>query len=212
MSYKSYLASLPIPREAESGQLTAAEIAQIGRIVFIESNPQPADLLFVFGTSTIEEQVLVQIAEKFQNGFFPWVMVTGKIGRIFYETGQSLAHAMRDRLISFGIRSDRILVQDRSTNTLEDVKFSLQILEASQIFPKRIAFLCKAYHSGRCLLTMRKFFPDQALFPITYTAVYDGIPVRPETWREHPIARSRAYGEYLRILKYSARGDIASIE
>jgi uncharacterized SAM-binding protein YcdF (DUF218 family) len=212
MSYKSYLASLPIPREAESSQLTAADKAQIGRIVFIKSNPQPADLLFVFGTSTIEEQVLAQVAAQFQQGFYPWIMVTGKIGRIFYETSQPLAHVMRDKFISLGIPAEKILVQDRSTNTVEDVKFGLKILAEHKIRPQRIAFLCKAHHSGRCLLTMRKFFPDQALFPITYTAVYDSIPVSPETWPEHPIARSRAYGEYLRILKYSARGDIAPFE
>ena len=59
---------------------------------------------------------------------------------------------------------------------------------------------------------MRKFCPNTELLPITYTAVYDGIPVAPETWLEHPISRSRAFGEYLRILKYSVRDDIAPIE
>lgn len=210
--YASYLASLPIPREADSAELTAKEMAQIGRIVFIESNPQPADLLFVFGTSTIDEKALAQIAVQFQQGFSPWVMVTGKIGRAFYETGQPLAHILRDKFISFGIPDEKILVQARSTNTMEDVIFGLKILEAHHIKPLRIAFLCKAHHSGRCLLTMRRFFPGRELFPITYTAVYDNIPVAPENWQAHPLARSRAYGEYLRILKYSNRGDIAPIE
>lgn len=210
--YASYLAALPIPREAAAGQLTPAEIAQITPIVFRQPNPQPADLLFVFGTSSIDKETAGQITNHFQSGYFPWILVTGMIGRVYYQTGQPLAHVMRDTFVTSDIPIDKILVQDRSTNTLEDVQFSLEILEQHRIFPKQIAFLCKAHHSGRCFLTLRRFFPEQQLWPITYDARYDGVTVSAQDWWKHPVARSRAYGEYLRIVKYSGVGDIAPIE
>lgn len=209
--YQAYLASLPIAREPDSSQLTAAEIAQISQIVFATPNPQPADLLFVFGTSTLHAQILGQIADYFQRGFYPWMLVTGLLGRAYYETGKPVAHYLRDNFIASGIPADKILVQDRSTNTLEDATFSLEVLEKAQIAPQTIAFLSKSYHSGRCLLTMRKVFPSQPLFPITYDPQIDGVTVSAENWAAHPVSRGRTYGEYLRIRQYAARGDIAPI-
>jgi uncharacterized SAM-binding protein YcdF (DUF218 family) len=138
-------------------------------------------------------------------------LATGLVGRAYYETGKPVAHFLRDNFIASGIPANKILVQDRSTNTLEDAQFSLDVLEEAHITPQRIAFLSKSYHSGRCLLTMRKVFSSQQLFPITYDPQIDGVAVSANNWWEHPVARGRTYGEYLRILKYATRGDIAPI-
>ena len=118
---------------------------------------------------------------------------------------------MRDELIARGVPSDLILVQDKSTNTLEDVAFSLVVLKDHNISPESIAFLCKAHHSGRCLRTLRKFFPSQRLSPITYLAEYDGVKVSKTDWYQHEVSRGRVYGEYLRTIEYSKRGDIAHL-
>ncbi|MYA71262.1 hypothetical protein F4009_01835 [Candidatus Poribacteria bacterium] len=109
------------------------------------------------------------------------------------------------------IQTDLILVQDKSTNTLEDVAFSLEVLEKNDISPESIAFLCKAHHSGRCLRTLRKFFLSQTLSPVTYLAEYEGVKVSKADWYEHEVSRGRVYGEYLRIIEYSKRGDIAHL-
>ena len=151
------------------------------------------------------------LARDCQQGRFPKVMVTGLSGRLYSETGKPVAHIMRDELITRGIPSDVILVQDKSTNTLEDVAFSLDVLEKHDISPESIAFLCKAHHSGRCLRTLRKFFPSQTLSPVTYLAEYEGIKISKEDWYQHEVSRGRVYGEYLRIIEYTRRGDIADL-
>ena len=210
-NYEGYLKNHPIPREVAVDDLSPEEIERITQTVFVASEPQPTDLLFIFGTSTIDSDALESLARDCQQGRFPKVMVTGLSGRLYSETGKPVAHIMRDELIARGVPSDVILVQDKSTNTLEDVAFSLDVLEKHDISPESIAFLCKAHHSGRCLRTLRKFFPSQTLSPITYLAEYDGIKVSKEDWYQHEVSRSRVYGEYLRIIEYSKRGDIAHL-
>ena len=209
---EDYLKNRSIPREVAVEDLPTEEIQHITQTVFVvsESN-QPADLLFIFGTSTIDGEVLESVARDYQKGQFPKVLVTGLSGRLYYETGKPLASIMRDELITRGVPSDVILVQDRSTNTLEDVAFSLDVLEEHDVSPESIAFLCKAHHSGRCLRTIRKFFPSQTLSPVTYVAEYDGVKISRENWYQHEASRGRVYGEYLRIIKYSKRGDIAHL-
>ena len=198
-----------IPREVAVENLQPEEIKHITQTVFVASESEPVDLLFIFGTSSIDSEILESVACACQQGHFPKVLVSGLSGRRYYETGQPLASIMRDELITRGVPSDIILVQDRSTNTLEDVAFSLDVLEEHDISPNSIAFLCKAHHSGRCLRTLRKFFPSQTLLPITYVAKYDGIKVSRENWYHHQVSRGRVYGEYLRIIEYTKRGDIA---
>ena len=200
-----------IPREVAVEDLSPEEIERITQTVFVASEPQPTDLLFIFGTSTIDSDALESLARDCQQGRFPKVMVTGLSGRLYSETGRPVARIMRDELIARGVPLEVILVQDRSTNTLEDVAFSLGVLEKHDVSPESIAFLCKAHHSGRCLRTLRKFFPSQTLSPITYLAEYDGIKVSKEDWYQHEVSRSRVYGEYLRIIEYSKRGDIAHL-
>jgi len=210
-NYKNDLKNRSIPREIAVEGLSPEEIKGITQIVFVASEPQPADLLFIFGTSTIDSDALESVARDCQQEHFPKVIVTGLSGRLYSETGKPVAHIMRDELIAHGVPSDLILVQDKSTNTLEDVAFSLEVLEKNDISPESIAFLCKAHHSGRCLRTLRKFFLSQTLSPVTYLAEYEGVKVSKADWYQHEVSRGRVYGEYLRIIEYSKRGDIAHL-
>ena len=211
-NYENDFKNRSIPREVAVENLSPEKIEDITQTVFVvsESN-QASDLLFIFGTSTIDGEILESVARDCQQGHFLKVMVTGLSGRLHSETGKPVAHIMRDELITRGIPPDIILVQDRSTNTLEDVAFSLDILEKSNISPESIAFLCKAHHSGRCLRTLRRFFPSQILSPVTYVAEYDGVKVSNGDWYQHEGSRGRVYGEYLRIIEYTRRGDIADL-
>ena len=216
-NYEIYLSSLPIPREVVVGDLKLDERKQITQTVFIEPDFHSADLLFIFGTSYIDNEILEVLSVDCNQGLFPKVLVTGKVpytdvgGRMQYETEKPVASIMCDELVVRGVPSDRILVQDRSTNTLEDVQFSLDILSEYNVSPRTIAFLCKAHHSGRCLRTLRKFFPLHPLWPITYEAQYGGVRVSKNDWYDHSVSRGRVYGEYLRILKYTAKKDIVSL-
>lgn len=210
-NYDAAPKSRSIPREIAVEDLQPEEIEHITQTVFVASEFQPAELLFIFGTSTIDNEILKSVARDCLQGRFSKVLVTGLSGRLYDETGKPVARIMRDELIARGVPSDIILVQDRSTNTLEDVVFSLDVLEKHDIFPESIAFLCKAHHSGRCLRTLIKFFPSQTLSPITYLAEYEGVKVSKADWYKHPVSRGRVYGEYLRIIKYTERGDIADL-
>ena len=210
-NYESYLKDRPVPREVAVDDLSPEEIERITQTVFVAPESQPVDLLFIFGTSTIDNGILESVARDYQKGRFPRVLVTGLSGRLYDETGKPVARIMRDELIARYVPSDIILVQDRSTNTLEDVAFSLDVLEQHSISPESIAFLCKAHHSGRCLRTLRKFFPSQTLLPVTYLAEYEGVKISKEDWYQHEVSRGRVYGEYLRIIEYTRRGDIAHL-
>lgn len=199
-----------IPREPEVPDLSRQEIEYITKIVFVEPNPQKADLIFIFGYGPGHtEQNWREVAELYKNHLSDLILVNGLFDIHAQPTHKVISHIIRDYLVKFGVPKDNILIQDSSKNTLEDVVLGKKFLESNKTFPKRILYVCKSHHSGRCYLTLKKYFPDAELFAYTFNAVYNDITeVSKKDWWKDPVARARVYGEYLRINNYSERGDI----
>ena len=190
VDYDRYQQSLPIPREVVVPELTPTQIAAITETVFWSGPAPAADLLFVFGTSSLDDWIWAPVVDAFNAGMFPRVLVTGFIGRAYYKTGRPLARLAQTALIQAGLPAAAILVQDNSTNTWEDVALSLPQLEAG-LPTSRLMFFSKAHHSGRCWRTLRRLLPDVQVSALTYDANYDGVVVREADWHEQPAARAR---------------------
>lgn len=195
-----------IPRELDVPDLSATKIRKITPVVFAKNNRERSDVLFVLGSSGGDWNA---VAKLFHQKLAPIILVNGLTGKKYDETGQPLAHYIRDELIGFGVPPSAILTQDKSTNTLEDVKFGKELLKRHGINPSTILFVSKSHHSGRVLLTLKRFFPATLLYAVTYDAIYEGAKVSAINWWKNPVAKARVYGEYIRIQTYSARGDIA---
>ncbi|MFH0952530.1 MAG: YdcF family protein [Patescibacteria group bacterium] len=205
-TYQELLDQKEISRNPQVPELSEKDVETIGSIVFASCKPTQSDILFIFGSSDINTKLIQQL---FEDGFAKFIIVNGKLGRAYYETKKTIAHLTRTKLIEHGIPDEKIIVQDRSTNTLEDAQFSRQLLDDKKIPYGKILFVCKSHHSGRGYRTLKKVFPKSELSCQTYDISSDSFFVRSGDWWQKKIPRERVYGEYLRIQKYSARGDIA---
>ncbi len=61
----------------------------------------------------------------------------------------SEAECMRRYLVNKGVQESRLLPEDRSTSTLENLTFSKQVIEAAGGDPARVAIVSSAYHLYR---------------------------------------------------------------
>lgn len=201
--------NIEISREPDVPRLSDEEIKLITKLVFVEPKAQEADLIFIFGFGLGHTEANWKLVAKlFEEGCSSLILVNGLLDP-HAPTDYPIAHNIRDTLIKFGIPKKTILTQDKSRNTLEDVILGKKLLETKNIFPKSILYVSKAHHSGRCYLTLKKYFSHVKLYTYSFNAVYNNIEVAKEDWWLDPVARARVYGEYLRINKYSERGDIA---
>lgn len=197
----------PIPRNPEVPALSHATIRRIARLVFMPEDDSPSDLLFIFGSAQGDWK---RYARFITLGKARYAVVTGGVFPEYFAGTVSLAHNISVHLLRYGVRTEQIIRQDRSMNTKEDVEFSLAVLAESGIVPQSLTFASKAHHSGRCFLTLKKYFPTIPLKAITCHATYQGVTIRPHEWWQYPVSTSLVYGEYLRILAYSRKGDIAT--
>ena len=212
ISREEFEARKEIPRFPQCPNLSENEIKKITETVFLHRNPQPANVIFVFGSSMGDKWD--QVAELYSKGYAPTIYLAGGVSGKSIEMGRVLSHMIRDELIAQGIPLDSILLDEHSTNTLEDALHGKRMFEEKMIPHKRILFACKWPHSGRCLRTLQKVFPECTLFPFPYDFQFnEKILITEEivtNWWHNEIGRSFVWGEYQRILLYASRGDIHS--
>ncbi len=90
----------------------------------------------------------------------------------------SEAEAMRRYLVGEGVAGDRILLEDRSTSTLENLTFSKQIIEKSGGDPSRVAVVSSSYHLYRAkrmaaaLGMAAEGLPSSDGYPVYMTGMY----------------------------------------
>lgn len=200
-----------IPRFPKCPTLSPEQIVEITKTVFPLPDPQPADVLFVFGSS--RDDVWSQVAGLYlKHKLAPVIYIAGGLGLASFDRGRFLSHIIRDHFLACGVPKKAIIVDEKSANTAEDAVFGKILFEENSIRYDRILFASKWPHAGRCLRTLKKVFPGSELFPFMYDFKYDGVLITGEvrnTWWKHERSRSFVWGEYQRILLYSSRGDIA---
>ncbi len=178
------------------------EIKQITKYIFLESRPQKADLAFVFGTRHVE--ATRKTIEIYNTKLVPLVLVSGGINAI---TKENEAEKMMAGLIDLGVNKKDIIIEDRSTNTLENVFFSRNVLENTVDFEKikSILLIVKNYHSRRALMTIKKHFPKTInIFPVTY--VVDGLTKY--NWYDYKEGKEKVMSEWQKIHEYLNKGDL----
>ena len=201
-SFREYEASLSIPREVAAGELSTEQAKEITRMVFMPHGPTPAEVLFVFGSVQAD---WVGLAQDILSARYQRVVLAGRLGPTYFESGLPIAEYMRGKLLEHGVDPSSLLIQAESDNTFDDVRLSLPLIgEAASI-----TFAAKAHHSGRCQRTLRRFFPVASLSAHLIDAWYGDVVVREQDWTENAVAVSRVMGEHLRILKYAQKGDIS---
>jgi uncharacterized SAM-binding protein YcdF (DUF218 family) len=182
------------------------EIKKITDYIFLKSKPQKADLLIVFGTR--HKEAIYKTHNLYRNGLASKILVSGGLNRI---TKENEAKRMSDGLIKLGVNKKDIILENKSSNSLENVLFSRKIIKEKLGFEniRKIMVVVKHYHSRRALMTMKKHFPKWIkIFPITYE-IYD---FNRNNWFKKEETEKKVLSEWIKIKKYLEKGDIEELD
>jgi uncharacterized SAM-binding protein YcdF (DUF218 family) len=183
---------------------TEAEIAAINARHLISTPIKPADLLFVFGT---REDVARRVDEAFRlwrEGFFQWSIVSGGVtpGSQFSE-----CEVIKSAMVARGMPPERILEEHRSTNTGENVIFSLPVIEAALGVKNIRSVIClgNSWTARRYPMTLHRHWPEVEKMLITV----DSFKTPLSLWHTDAVFRARILSEWDKIEPYKAKGFIA---
>ncbi|WP_421384842.1 YdcF family protein [Bacillus salacetis] len=201
-----------ISKEPEAPSYSEKKIKDLTRIVFgEEKSVKECDALFIFsGTHPGHWEKAI---EAFEKRLCREIVVTG--GRSLtgvphpewpdYPVKE--ADVIISHLIKAGIPSDKIVFENESTNSLENVLYAKKVFDFTNI--QSLMYVCKSHVAGRQERTLRKHLGVRLEYiPFSFDAEYQGVRVNRHTWSQEEIGRNRVWGEFLRILNYGEKGDI----
>ena len=154
----------------------AVSFEEIGKFIFLNEEPVSADLILIPGAPV--KELAEHGADLWKKGYAPKILVTGK----YYMSYESLeeefnkvsgksgdrgectteAEFLSKIMISMGVDKDSIILEEESTNTFENAKFSRKIIEndLKEEGIKHIILCCQAFHARRALMTFQSELRD----------------------------------------------------
>lgn len=204
-----------IEKEPDVPELSMEQIKIITDLCFRTDDVlEPADLIFVFGSYNHVQELVDTISDLLSKKLAAKVFITG--GLPDYVDSAKLKKAESQLVLDLidpqKFKGVKFYNEDKSLHTTGNVIEALKVLDFSMY--KKIIFIFKSHASGRGYLTLKKYLPQTKLIQVTFNASYhNGVEViTKENWYKTDLGRKRVWGEYLRIKKYSERGDIAKPE
>jgi uncharacterized SAM-binding protein YcdF (DUF218 family) len=121
-----------------------------------------------------DKRVAERAAQLFQEEWAPLLIFSGGLGsitRTFWT--QPEADQFAAIAIDLGVPQDKILIENRSTNTGENFRFTRQLLLERGIDPRKFIVVQKPYMERRSFATFRKMWPEKDVIVTSPQVAFD---------------------------------------
>jgi len=167
---------------------------------------EPADAILVL--CSYDLRVAERGAELFLAGYAPWLIFSGGLGAITKNLWSEAEADQFARVASrMGVPEQRILVENKSTNTGENIVFTKALLAERGIDPAKFIVVQKPYMERRSYATFKQFWPEKEVL-VTSAQVSFAEYLAQYTNRELSSADvvGIMVGDLQRIKVYPAKG------
>ncbi|HEY5391912.1 MAG TPA: YdcF family protein [Hanamia sp.] len=124
--------------------------------------PEKSDCILALGSHDL--RVAERSAELYLDGFAPLLIMSGGLGNFTKEMWtEKEADKFAAIAIQKGVPENAILIENKSTNTGENILFTQKLLEEKRLHPKSFIVVQKPYMERRSYATFKKHWPDKSL-------------------------------------------------
>jgi uncharacterized SAM-binding protein YcdF (DUF218 family) len=121
---------------------------------------EKSDCILVLGSH--DTRVAERGAQLYLEGFSDLLVFSGGLGKLTKHIWkQTEAEKFAEIATKMGVREKDILIENKSTNTGENIQFSYQLLKEKKITPKKMILVHKPYMERRTFATFKKQWPDK---------------------------------------------------
>lgn len=165
----------------------------------------PADV--IIGHGCLDTRVAEQSAQLMLDGYGTWLVCTGGLGKVTKHTQKlSEAETFRNVAVNMGVDESKILLEKKSTYTVQNILHTITLLDEKNIAPKSIIAVTKPYMERRLYATYMKQWPEVQHMDIMVTS--------PKLTYEQHVTDSITkdlfinimVGDLQRIIEFPARG------
>lgn len=143
-------------------RITPEKAKQIADYLLVETALEPADVCIVFGNRDLELSAK-RAADLYKQGLFKRIVASG--GVVDRASGQLQAEYVADELVRHGVPADAVIKENMSTNTGENVQFSMALMESEMGLDnvKSVMAVGRIEASRRYLMTIERWMPGRKL-------------------------------------------------
>ena len=194
-----------LPQSSAPQQLTP-EILELATVVWnyhqMQHSLVKADCIFVLGSH--DTRVAERGAELYLQGWAPLLLFSGGLGRLTKGAlTESEAELFARTAVAKGVPQEAILIEDKSTNTGENILLSKQLLHQRNIDPQRFILVQKPYMERRTLAAFQKQWPGKEALVTSPQIAFADYPT-PEITMEKVI--QIMVGDLQRLRIYAEKG------
>lgn len=163
---------------------------------------EKADCILVLGSHDL--RVAERGAELYLQRWAPLLIFSGGLGNFTKDLWQEKeADRFADIARQMGVPEKAILVENRSTNTGENILFTQQLLKERALDPQSFIVVQKPYMERRSYATFKKHWPDKKLVVTSPPISFEDYPNQ-----EIPLERviNIMAGDLQRIQLYPQKG------
>ena len=182
------------------------EVDQLAQKVWdyhhLDHQLEKADVILGMGSHDL--RVAERGAQLFLEGWAPLLVFSGGLGNLTRglwdqpEADRFAALAMR-----MGVPREKIIIENRSTNTGENVRFTQDLLEKLGLDPQIFILVHKPYMERRAFATFRNFWPEKRALVTSPQIAFENYPNQEISKRE---VIGIMVGDLQRIRHYPAKG------
>lgn len=180
------------------------ELQKVVDFLGVGETPQKADVIFVYGH--FEDKIAHKAADLFKEGYAPKILIAGRKTRHIPEEFATEAQYFKSLIMQAGVPEDAIILEEKSTNTLEDTVFGMRTLQEQGIEPRKVILCAHVHLLRRAKATFKQHFPTVETFAVPYE-IHD---LEDEFWIQDRI--SRMLLEFDRMKEFAEKGDIAHVD
>jgi uncharacterized SAM-binding protein YcdF (DUF218 family) len=157
-----------------------------------------------------DTRIAERAAELFLRGLAPLLVCSGGFGRLTAkEWTKPEAEIFADIAIKKGVPKHKIIIENKSTNTGENIDYSFELLKTKGVTPKKVILVHKPYMERRAYAAFKKRFPNIEVLMASPEIAFEDYPGEILS-KEEMI--NIMVGDTQRVKLYPAKGFMISQE
>ena len=163
---------------------------------------EKSDCIFALGSHDL--RVADRAAELYLQGWAPLVIMSGGLGNVTKDVWTEPEADQFARIaVDKGVPASAILIENKSTNTGENIVFTRKLLEQENIDPQSFILVQKPYMERRTFATFQKQWPGKKMLVTSPQISFEDYPTN-EISMERVI--NIMVGDLQRIRYYPEKG------
>lgn len=186
--------------------MNQTEVEKLAKIIWdyhhLNQKLEKADCILVLGSHDL--RIAEYGAKLFLENWAPLIIFSGGLGHLTKEIwNEPEADQFARIAINMGVPKEKIIIENKSTNTGENIKFTRELLKEKNIDPKKFIVVQKPYMERRSYATFKKVWPEKEFVVTSPPISFEDYPDKLRT-KEDVIGIMA--GDLQRIKLYAEKG------